>query len=294
MSMEAVQRDQTTRTDDDIRSRVSAEYGKAITSLLGGGQGGCACGSSGGCCSGGGKGEEIAGLAGYAQADRARHGSAAKSSFGCGNPLALAGITPGQTVLDLGSGAGFDLLLASDLTGPSGKVIGVDMTDEMLAAAQMNIQRSGARNIELRKGYIEHLPVEDASVDWIISNCVVNLSPDKQAVFREMFRVLKPGGRISVSDIVAQNLPPAVLESARAYAACVAGATSEDSYFVGLSHVGFVEVEVSDRLVYTLEQMQSMLGETFAGMLARPDHEAILKAVEGNVWSARFVAVKPL
>jgi SAM-dependent methyltransferase len=292
--MEAVQRDHAAGADDDIRLQVSLEYGKAITSLLGGGSGGCGCGTAAGCCSGGGQEDTIAGLAGYAGEDRARHESAAKSSFGCGNPLALAGIRPGQTILDLGSGAGFDLLLASDLTGPSGKVIGVDMTDEMLSAARANIERSGARNIELRKGYIEHLPVEDASVDFIISNCVVNLSPDKRAVFREMFRVLKPGGRISVSDIVAQNLPPAVLENARAYAACVAGAVSEDSYVVGLLNAGFTDVEARERLIYTVEQMKGLLGGAFDGIAALMDHDTILKAIEGNVWSARFGAVKPL
>lgn len=154
---------------------------------------------------------------GYSADDLAIAG-AANLGLGCGNPLALAGIEPGMTVLDLGSGAGFDAFLAWRRVGPAGRVIGVDMTDEMLGLARENAQKLGATNVEFRKGSIERLPVEDASVDLVISNCVVNLSPDKPAVFRELARVLKPGGRFALSDIVLLGpLPPAIAADIQAY-----------------------------------------------------------------------------
>lgn len=279
--------------DDAVRGQVSAAYGKAITAVKGEGAS-CGCGSRGGCCTGSGATEAIADLAGYTGEERAKHAYAAGSSFGCGNPLALAGVKPGQTVLDLGSGAGFDLLLAAGITGPSGKVIGVDMTEEMLAVAWENIKLAGADNVELRKGIIEMLPVEDASVDWVISNCVVNLSPDKPSVFREIYRVLKPGGGISVSDIVARDLPREIVESVTAYAACVGGAVSEEIYVRGLREAGFEAVEVRNRLVYTAGQMRDMLGIAFSGQLLPDNAGELLQAVAGNVWSARFTARKPL
>lgn len=279
--------------NDAVRGQVSAAYGKAITAMKGSGAS-RGCGSRGGCCAGSGATGAIAGLAGYTGEERAKHADAAGSSFGCGNPLALAGVRPGQTVLDLGSGAGFDLLLAAGITGPSGKVIGVDMTEEMLAVARENINRAGADNVELRKGIIEHLPVEDSSVDWVISNCVVNLSPDKPAVFREIFRVLRPGGGISISDIVARELPREIVESVMAHVACVGGAVPEEHYIKGLRDAGFEAVEVRDRLVYTAGQMRDMLGVAFSGQLLPDKADELLKAVAGNVWSARFSARKPL
>jgi ubiquinone/menaquinone biosynthesis C-methylase UbiE len=234
----------------------------------------------------------LASIAGYGP-ERELYKDAASTSFGCGVPLAFAGVLPGQTVLDLGSGAGFDLLIASDIVGPKGLVIGVDMTDEMLATASANVKSAGKANIDLRRGYIEELPVADFSVDWVISNCVINLSPDKLAVFREIFRVLKPGGHFSISDIVAQNLPADVLESARAYAACVAGALSEAQYLKGLKDAGFIQADVEERLIYTAEQMRAMLGNVLSETAPSGVERDVLDELTGNVWSAKFTGTKP-
>lgn len=166
-------------------------------------------------------------------------------SLGCGDPLALASLQPGQTVLDLGSGAGLDCFLAAQRVGPTGRVIGVDMTPEMLDRARANAQRLGVTNVEFRLGEIEHLPVADASVDVIISNCVINLSPDKPAVFREAFRVLKPGGRLSVSDILAERpLPETLRADLESWASCVSGAVPAADYVAALEAAGFVDVRV--------------------------------------------------
>ncbi|MHC4957555.1 MAG: methyltransferase domain-containing protein [Planctomycetota bacterium] len=169
-------------------------------------------------------------------------------SFGCGNPLAFGDVQPGETVLDLGSGAGHDLLAAAEAAGPDGKVIGVDMTDAMLEAAREFTR--GHENIELRKGIIEEMPVEDASVDWVISNCVINLSPEKDRVFGEIFRVLRPGGRFSISDIVAENMPEHLKNDDKAYSACVSGAIPEAEYLAGLRDTGLVDVEVAERFPF--------------------------------------------
>ncbi len=172
--------------------------------------------------------------------------------LGCGNPLALADIRPGMTVLDLGSGAGFDAFLAWRRVGPTGRVIGVDMTDDMLAQAHKNAATLGASNVEFRKGFIEKLPVDDNSVDFIISNCVINLSTDKPAVFREIFRVLKPGGRFAVSDIVLlADLPEAVAKDVSAYVGCVAGASPISEYITfaldaGLQSLSIPQITVRD------------------------------------------------
>ncbi len=166
-------------------------------------------------------------------------------SLGCGDPIALANLEPGQTVLDLGSGAGLDCFLAAQRVGPTGRVIGVDMTPDMLDKARANARRLGMDNVEFRLGEIEHLPVADASVDVIISNCVINLSPDKPAVFREAFRVLKPGGRLSVSDILAERpLPESVRADLQSWASCVGGAVPAAEYVAALEAAGFVEVRV--------------------------------------------------
>ena len=182
-------------------------------------------------------------------------------SFGCGDPLAFAGVKPGETVLDLGSGAGYDLLVAAKAVGEGGRVIGVDMTDAMLAAARENTRRH--ENVELRKGIIEDLPVEDASVDWVISNCVINLSPEKARVFAEIARVLKPGGRFSISDIVAENLPEWLKADEAAYSACVSGAVSEKEYLAGLEAAGLTDVEVTSRHLYEPDEICTLGKEDF-------------------------------
>ena len=181
---------------------------------------------------------------GYTPQDLEQAGEA-NLGLGCGNPLALAGIQEGMTVLDLGAGAGFDALLAWRRVGPTGRVIGVDMTDDMLARARENAAKLGATNVEFRKGNIERLPVEDASVDLVISNCVINLSPDKPAVFREIHRVLKPGGRFAVSDIVLlRPLPAAIRDDIEAYVGCIAGAGLLSDYLTMALSAGFTDLAI--------------------------------------------------
>lgn len=222
---------------------------------------------------------------------------AVANSFGCGNPLAFSDVKEGQTVLDLGSGAGIDLLIAAKKVGPTGKVIGVDMTGDMIERARANIQAAGYENIELRKGIIEDLPVDDASVDWVISNCVINLSPEKDKVFAEIVRVLKPGGRIGISDIVVKDLPDWVRESAALYGACVAGAVGEEEYLEGLRKAGLVEVEVAERLVYDKAQLKVLIESEIpkdtstccCGDQAPKELAAVIaEDLEGRIWSAKI------
>jgi arsenite methyltransferase len=271
-----------------IHEEVSSAYTEALRRSKEAGSGSC-CGPSADCCST----SPAAELAGYGE-ERETYAEAAASSFGCGNPLAFAGVEPGQCVLDLGSGAGLDLLIAAEKVGPGGKVIGIDMTDPMIEAARAAAARAGHTNIEVRKGLIEELPVEDASVDWVISNCVINLSPDKDRVFREIHRVLKPGGRLSISDIVVEDLPGWIRESAAAYSACVAGAISEREYVQGLRDAGLEEVEVEERLGYEPEQVRAIVENDFADLdLEGEQLDRALVEVKGKVWSAKVVGRKP-
>ena len=264
-----------THEHDKQREAVASAYTDALERST----------SKGGCCGGGGPTLP----AGYEQ-ELERHAEAGSSSFGCGNPLAFAGVDAGQTVLDLGSGAGLDLLIAAEKVGPEGRVIGVDMTDAMIEAARTNVAKAGLANVEVRKGIIEDLPVEDASVDWVISNCVINLAPDKAPVFREIARVLKPGGRISISDIVVKDLPETLRASMEAYVACVGGAISEQEYADGLAEAGLEGVEVTDRVVYDKEQLLEILKSDFGCCGTTTAHVSpALDEVEGRVWSARFV-----
>lgn len=185
---------------------------------------------------------------GYAKEELSALPEQALMGLGCGNPVRLAEIRQGETVLDLGSGGGIDVFLAARQVGPSGRVIGVDMTPEMLARAERNAERFGLGNVEFRKGLIEALPVEDSSVDVILSNCVINLAPDKMAVFKEAFRVLKPGGRLVVSDMVSRGeLPSEIRESPDTWACCIGGALPEDEYLETIRKAGFPTVEVLTR-----------------------------------------------
>ncbi len=232
----------------------------------------------------------VAAAAGYGVSLAPTHAEAAQSSFGCGNPLAFAGVEAGQTVVDLGSGAGLDLLIAADKVGPSGRVIGVDMTGEMIAAARHNLEKAGVQDhAEVREGLIEDLPVADRSADWVISNCVINLSTDKPAVFGEIARVLKPGGQFSISDIVVNDLPDSLRQHALAYSACIGGAISEEDYVLGLQDAGLTDVLVEERIVYTAEQLKAILSSDFG---LEENEIATLKmalqVVEGKVWSAKF------
>jgi SAM-dependent methyltransferase len=208
--------------------------------------------SEGSCCGGGGATQVLEQI-GYTKDQAAAIPEGANLGLGCGNPLAFAAVHAGEIVLDLGSGAGIDAFLAAREVGPSGRVIGVDMTHEMLAKARAAAREGGFTNVEFRLGEIEHLPVADASVDVVISNCVINLSPDKPQVFREAFRVLRPGGRLLVSDIVLlRPLPDTLRNSVAAYVGCVAGASLRDEYLDCVRAVGFQAVEVVQENPYTV------------------------------------------
>ncbi|HYF76982.1 MAG TPA: arsenic resistance N-acetyltransferase ArsN2 [Symbiobacteriaceae bacterium] len=205
-------------------------------------------GAYGGCCGGSVTVEELGRTLGYSAEELAAVPEGANLGLGCGNPQAIASIQPGETVVDLGSGAGFDAFLAARQVGERGRVIGVDMTPEMLAKARQNARSAGFTNVEFRLGEIEHLPVADQTVDVIISNCVINLSPEKPAVFREAFRVLKPGGRIAVSDMVTSvTLPPAVLVDLALYTGCIAGAASVADLEAMLRDAGFVDIRITPK-----------------------------------------------
>jgi len=275
---------------DDIRKDVSGFYARSIKETTG-----SCCGSKPVAPTG-----VAATMAGYkAEELSALPKDAVDNSFGCGNPLAFSEVQSGEVVLDLGSGAGIDLLIAAEKTGPTGRVIGVDMTDDMIARARENIRKAGLDNIEVRKGIIEALPLEDASVDWVISNCVINLSPEKDRVFAEIFRVLKPGGRISISDIVARDLPNWVRRDEALYCSCVGGAVSEEEYKAGLHKAGLVDVEVKERLVYDQAQLAAFLlpestEEGSCGCCCGGTPEpGLAKSLEGHIWSAKFAGRKP-
>ena len=294
-------------SNENIHAEVSRSYTRALERSLegereAGAQAGICCAPT--CCGTKSAATRPAGnaakLVDYETEAEGLPEQALASSFGCGNPLAFSRVQAGETVVDLGSGAGLDLLIASRKVGPSGRVIGVDMTEAMIAEARRNVQRAGATNIELRQGQIEALPLEADSADWVISNCVINLSPDKPAVFRELARVLKPGGRVSISDLVAEDLPPALREEATLRSACIGGAISESEYIAGLQAAGLVDVQVSERIVYEPEQLLSILSldhesqheEPGEGPSRRELEEAV-QQVTGKVWSAKFAARAP-
>jgi len=229
--------------DTDIKKQVRNRYARAAKTSSS-----CGCGSAPSPCCGGQPDWDQAKaskMVGYSPEELAAIPDDANLGLGCGNPTALAGLKPGETVLDLGSGAGIDCFLAAKKVGPAGRVIGVDMTPEMIDRARENARKNGAANVEFRLGEIENLPAADGSVDVIISNCVINLSTDKPRVFREAFRVLRPGGRMMVSDLVLQKpLPQAIRESIEAYVACIAGAMVKDDYLGAIREAGFTAVDI--------------------------------------------------
>jgi SAM-dependent methyltransferase len=212
------------------------------------------------------------------------------ASLGCGNPTVLADLKPGEVVLDLGSGGGIDVLLSARRVGPAGKAYGLDMTDEMLALARENQQKAGLTNVEFLKGEIENIPLPDHSVDVIISNCVINLSADKDRVIAEAFRVLRPGGRLAVSDVVVRgdNVPEAVRRSVDLWAGCVAGALEEGSYREKLTRAGFDSVEVEPTRIYQADDARQFLGE------AGSEDESVLAQIDGRFMSAFVRAQKPM
>ena len=225
--------------DQEIKKAVRDNYAQIAK------QGSCGCSPVSSCCGGPDTAEVLSKRVGYTDAEIGSVPEGANLGLGCGNPLALASLKKGETVLDLGSGGGFDCFLAAQKVGPTGMVIGVDMTHEMLARARANAEKSGLGNVEFRLGEIENLPVADNSVDVVISNCVINLSPDKDRVFQEAFRALKPGGRMMVSDIVLlKPLPDAIKNSIAAYVGCVGGATIKGEYLDAMKGAGFQNVKV--------------------------------------------------
>jgi arsenite methyltransferase len=213
---------------------------------------------------------------------------AVAASLGCGNPTALAELRPGETVLDLGSGGGIDVLLSARRVGPTGKAFGLDMTDEMLALARENQRKAGVDNVEFLRGEIERIPLPERSVDVVISNCVINLAADKDQGLREAFRVLRPGGRFAVSDVVVRGAVPApIRRSVELWIGCVAGALSEDEYRAKLAGAGFEQIEIEPTRVYQLEQAREALAS--AGL----DADAIAPEIEGKFISAFIRAERP-
>lgn len=230
--------------------RKSVREGYAQIAL----QGSSCCGPGVSCCGGSDLATEIGRKMGYGDEEMAAVPEGANLGLGCGNPLALAALQEGETVVDLGSGAGFDCFLASRLVGSGGRVIGVDMTPAMLDKARENARKGGFSNVEFRLGEIEHLPVADNTADLIISNCVVNLSPDKEQVFRDAYRILKPGGRLMISDIVLlKKLPEIIRSSIEAYIGCVAGAVLKDHYLGAMATAGFQDIKIMEEATFPLD-----------------------------------------
>jgi arsenite methyltransferase len=277
---------------ENIKKSVRERYGSIAKQ-----SGSCSCSGSGAtsCCgSSADVSKVISKNVGYSDKDIDLVPEGANLGLGCGNPVALASLKKGEAVLDLGSGAGFDSFLAADKVGSKGKVIGVDMTPEMLDKARENARKGNYKNVEFRLGEIENLPVADNSVDVIISNCVINLAPDKKRVFGEAYRVLKPGGRLMVSDIVlTKALPPALKNSIEAYVGCVAGASKKEDYLATIKSVGFTKVIVNQEDVFPLNDV-----------VTDPSSQAIIKSLKITdetinefaeaVLSIKVSAIKPL
>jgi arsenite methyltransferase len=270
----------TGRTEEIVEI-VRERYGR----IAEGKEGGC-CGPAGGC-----GGESAAALGvGYTKQDLASLPEEANLGLGCGAPLRHLALAPGETVLDLGSGAGVDAFLAAREVGPSGRVIGVDMTPAMLDKARANVRKAGVDNVEFREGRLESLPVEAASIDAVTSNCVINLVPDKGAVFAEVARVLKPGGRLVISDIILDGaLPDAVAKDVFSYVGCVSGAMMRDDYFGLLRRAGFAGVEVLKDVDYL-----ASVGDAFPAELAKLLESAGIApaALTGKVRSVTYRAAK--
>ena len=268
----------------DIKEVVKEKYGQAALRVHSGGSSCCGSAPSSQC----GADPITSNL--YAAGDtNLLPQEAVLASLGCGNPTALAKLHPGEIVLDLGSGGGIDVLLSAKRVGPTGKAYGLDMTDEMLALARENQKRSGIENVEFLKGEIENIPLPDDSVDVIISNCVINLSADKDSVLREAFRVLKPGGRFAVSDVVVHgDVPAEVRRSMELWVGCIAGALKDSAYVEKLAGAGFESIEIESTRVYDIEDARQFLsGQGF-------DVDALVPEVADKFMSAFVRAVKPV
>ena len=268
----------------EIKAHVRAEYGQAARQARNGKPSCCGTGSLL-------EGNALDPITGNLYGTDETSGlpaEAVRASFGCGNPTALATIQAGETVLDLGSGGGIDVFLSAKRVGPTGKVYGLDMTDEMLALARDNQQKAAVTNVEFLKGDIEHIPLPDNSVDLIISNCVINLSPDKDQVLKEAFRVLKPGGRFAVSDIVVRGtMPQEIRHSVELWAGCVAGALEEAVYLAKLTQAGFEQTSIEPTRIYSAEDAREFL------MGAGLNVDTVAKEIDGKFMSGFIRAVKP-
>jgi arsenite methyltransferase len=266
----------------DIKEVVREKYGQAAARVTAAGSSCCGATASNGCDD-----PITSNLYDSSQAGQIPE-EALLASLGCGNPTALADLSAGDTVLDLGSGGGIDVLLSARRVGPTGKAYGLDMTDEMLALAKENQRKAGVDNVEFLKGEIEHIPLPDNSVDVIISNCVINLSSDKERVMNEAFRVLKPGGRFAVSDVVTRgDMLPEIRNNVLLWVGCVAGALEENDYRAKLAAAGFEEIEIEPTRVYRIEDAREFLrGQNI-------DVEAIASQVDSKFMSAFVRAVKP-
>jgi ubiquinone/menaquinone biosynthesis C-methylase UbiE len=267
----------------DIKQVVKEKYGEAARRVIAVKAEASCCGPAPSCC------DPITSDLYDASQTRDLPEAAVLASLGCGNPTALAELAPGEVVLDLGSGGGIDVLLSARRVGPAGKAYGLDMTDDMLALANENKRKAGATNVEFLKGEIEHIPLPDGSVDVIISNCVINLSADKDRVLREAFRVLRPGGRFAVSDVVTRGeIEPQIRSSVLAWVGCVAGALDEQVYRDKLAAAGFVEIDVEPTRVYRVEDAKDFI--TASGL----DAAALAPKVDGKFMSAFVRARKPV
>ena len=234
--------------ETEIKKEVRKRYAEVAK------KGSSCCASASPCCGSGNLAQTISRAIGYSDEELESVPESSNLGLGCGNPVALASLVEGETVLDLGSGAGFDCFLAANRVGKKGKVIGIDMTPEMIEKARENARKGNYKNVEFRLGEIENMPAADNSVDVVISNCVINLSPDKKRVFGEAFRVLKPGGRLMVSDIVLlQELPDFIKNSIAAYVGCISGAMMKDRYIETIREAGFQEVKVIDEAAFPVE-----------------------------------------
>lgn len=269
---------------DKIKEIVKSRYAKVALHNM------PCCGTKKSCC--GGSAEDMSKKVGYGDRDLNSVPEGANLGLGCGNPVALASLKEGDVVLDLGSGAGFDAFLAAHRVGTAGKVIGVDMTPEMVEKAKANAEKGGFQNVEFRLGEIENLPVSGSEVDVIISNCVINLSPEKGKVFKEAFRVLKPGGRLMVSDLVLlKPLPEIVRQSVEAYVGCIAGAVMKDEYLAAIMDAGFRDLRVVGEDVYPVElAVNDPVAKAIYSDGFISDHA---NEISGSVASIKVSAVKP-
>ncbi|MGB3713174.1 MAG: arsenite methyltransferase [Candidatus Promineifilaceae bacterium] len=286
----------TKESKADVRSHVREHYGKIAADFQAGAQASCCspADAATGCCEPEAtiSLDQIATL--YDAPDAAELPDEVTGlSLGCGDPVTLASLRPGQTVLDLGSGGGIDCFLAGKRVGETGRVIGVDMTSQMIEKARANKAKVGAENVEFRLGEIEHLPAADRSVDVIISNCVINLSPDKSQVFREAFRVLKPGGKLAVSDIVTDGpLPNEVKASLAGWAGCVSGALEVSDYVAGLEQAGFIDIEVTP-VYFDESTIIEAAEQTGFSEVVKTAHQSGDQSLFKSVYSAKITAIRP-